>query len=240
MLSDQTGLRLLHTKLLIPGAHPVLVERGNLENKLITGLNSRLVLVTAPAGYGKTTLLSKQLRAANLPTAWVSLDDRDNEPIRFWSYFIAALQTLDADQGKTAKAMLISAQPPPLENILTSLINDIANQEDDFTLCLDDYHVITRAEINEGMVFLIENLPARMHLVIAGRSEPPFPLPILRTRRQMLEIDAADLRFTESEITQFLNQLMELNLSAGQIKKIDEATEGWAAGIQLAEHPFYA
>jgi LuxR family maltose regulon positive regulatory protein len=234
MLSDQPGLRLLHTKLLMPGAHPVLVERANLDNKLLTGLNSRLVLVTAPAGYGKTTLLSKQLRAADRPTAWVSLDERDNEPVRFWSYLIAALQTLAADQGKTARAMLIASQPPPLENILTSLINDISGLEKDFTLCLDDYHVISREEIHQGMTFLIENLPRQMHLVIAGRSEPPFPLHILRTRRQMLEIDAADLRFTENEITQFLNQLMDLNLSAGQIKKIDQATEGWAAGIQLA------
>ncbi|UCD41906.1 MAG: hypothetical protein JSV69_15295 [Chloroflexota bacterium] len=234
MVTEQPGLRLLHTKLLIPGAHPVIVERANLDRKLTAGLNSRLVLVTAPAGYGKTTLLSKHFEKTRRPTAWVSLDERDNEPIRFWSYIIAALQTLDASQGKTAWAMLISSQPPPIENILTNLINDIANLNDDFTLCLDDYHVITNTSINEGMVFLIENFPERMHLVIAGRSEPPFPLPILRTRRQMLEIDASDLRFTYNEVAQFLNQLMDLNLSLDQIKKIDQATEGWAAGIQLA------
>ena len=234
MLSDQPGLRLLHTKLLIPGGHPVIIERANLVKKLNAGLNTRLVVVTAPAGYGKTTLLSKQFKTSAQPTAWVSLDERDNEPTRFWSYLIAALQTLDTTLGGTAKGMLISSQPPPIENILTSLINDIANLEDDFTLCLDDYHVITHAEINTGMTFLIENLPERMHLVIAGRSEPSFPLPILRTRRQMMEIDAADLRFTEGEIAEFLNQLMDLNLSASQIKRIDQATEGWAAGVQLA------
>jgi LuxR family maltose regulon positive regulatory protein len=234
MVTEQPGLRLLHTKLLIPGAHPVIVERANLDRKLAAGLNSRLVLVTAPAGYGKTTLLSKHFKDTRRPTAWVSLDERDNEPIRFWSYFIAALQTLYASQGKTAWAMLISSQPPPIENILTSLINDIASLNDDFTLCLDDYHVITNSGINEGMVFLIENLPEQMHLVIAGRSKPPFPLPILRTRRHMLEIDASDLRFTYNEVTQFLNQLMDLNLSVDQIKKIDQATEGWAAGLQLA------
>jgi LuxR family maltose regulon positive regulatory protein len=234
MVTDHPGLRLLHTKLLIPGAHPVIVERASLNRKLTTGLTSRLVLVTAPAGYGKTTLLSKHFERPDRPTAWVSLDERDNEPIRFWSYFIAAIQSLDAAQGKTAQAMLISSQPPPIENILVSLINDVTTFEDDFTLCLDDYHLITQPEINEGMVFLIENLPNQMHLVIAGRSEPPFPLPILRTRRQMIEIEASDLRFSNDEVAQFLNQLMDLNLSPDQINKIDEATEGWAAGIQLA------
>jgi LuxR family maltose regulon positive regulatory protein len=212
----------------------VIIERPKLNKKFAAGLNSRLVLVTAPAGYGKTTLLSKQFESTSRPTAWVSLDDRDNEPIRFWSYIIAAIQSLDTSHGKTAQAMLISSQHPPIENILVSLLNDITLLEDDFTLCLDDYHAITRSEINEGMVYLIENLPKQMHLVIAGRTEPPFPLPILRTRRQMLEIDAADLRFSNDEATQFLNQLMDLNLSADQIRTIDQATEGWAAGIQLA------
>lgn len=234
MLSDQPGLRLLQTKLLIPGGHPLIIARAKLVRKLTAGLDNKLVLVTAPAGYGKTTLLSRQLKSTDRPTAWVSLDERDNEPSRFWSYFIAALQTLNTALGNTAKGMLLASQPPPIENILTSLINDIAALEGEITLCLDDYHVITAAEINEGIIFLIDNLPERMHMVIAGRSEPPFPLPILRTRRQMTEIDEADLRFTETEIAEFLNQLMNLNLSASQIKKIDQATEGWAAGVQLA------
>jgi LuxR family maltose regulon positive regulatory protein len=234
MVTDQPGLRLLHTKLLIPGAHPVIIERAKLNRKLASGLNNRLVLVTAPAGYGKTTLLSKHFETSSSPTAWVSLDERDNEPIRFWSYFIAALQTLDTGLGKTAQAMLISPQPPPAENILVSLINDIVQFKDDYTICLDDYHAITHPEINEGMVFLVENLPQQMHLVIAGRTEPDFPLPILRTRRQILEIDASDLRFSYEEVAQFLNQLMDLDLSVENINKIDQATEGWAAGIQLA------
>lgn len=234
MVTDQPGLRLLHTKLLIPSAHPVIVERAILNRKLATGLKSRLVLVSAPAGYGKTTLLSKHFQGTKRPTAWVSLDERDNEPARFWSYLIAALQTLDARLGKTAQAMLMSSPAPPVENMLTSLINDTAQSEQDFTLCLDDYHTVTNPEIDKGMVFLIENLPQQMHLVIAGRSEPAFPLPILRSRRQVLEIDASDLKFSYDEAAQFLNQLMKLDLSSDQIMKIDQATEGWAAGIQLA------
>jgi LuxR family maltose regulon positive regulatory protein len=234
MASTQSGLRLLQTKLFIPRAHPEIVERSNLIRKFDEALNSRLVLVTAPAGYGKTTLLSNYFERSNKSIAWVSLDDRDDEQIRFWSYFIAALQTLDASLGKTAQGMLQSTQQPPIENILINLLNDISQYPVDITLCLDDYHSISGSKINEGMVFLIENLPVQMHLVIAGRSEPSFPLPLLRARRQLYEINAADLRFSKDEAALFLNQLMDLNLSADQVTKIEDLTEGWAAGLQLA------
>ena len=133
MVTSQPGMRLLHTKLLIPGAHPVIIERSNLNRKLAAGLNSKLVLVTAPAGYGKTTLLSNHFESTNRPTAWVSLDARDNEPIRFWSYYIAAIQTVYPTQGKTAQAMLISSQSPPIENVLVGMLNEIAALEDDLS-----------------------------------------------------------------------------------------------------------
>jgi LuxR family maltose regulon positive regulatory protein len=234
MASTQPSLHLLHTKLFIPRAHPEVIERSSLIRKLDDGLKARLVLVTAPAGYGKTTLLSRYIEHSNRPFAWLSLDDRDNEPTRFWSYFIASLQTLEGAFGRTAQAMLLSPQPPPIENILVNLLNEIALMPDEFIICLDDYHAITASTINQGMVFIIENLPEQMHLVIAGRSEPPFPLHLLRTRRQLLEFNASDLRFSKAEATQFFNQLMKLNLSSDQIETIDKLTEGWAAGIQLA------
>ena len=234
MASSKSGLRLLQTKLFIPRAHPEIVERPNLIRKFDEALNYRLVLVTAPAGYGKTTLLSHYFERSNKSIAWISLDDRDNEQIRFWSYFIAALQTMDASLGKTAQGMLQSPQPPPIENILINLLNDISLIPSDIIICMDDYHSISASKINEGMVFLIENLPEQMHLVIAGRSEPSFPLPLLRARRQLYELNSSDLRFSNDEAAQLLNHLMDLSLSADQVTKIEDLTEGWAAGLQLA------
>jgi LuxR family maltose regulon positive regulatory protein len=234
MESTQSGMRLLQTKLFIPRAHPEIVERPSLIRKFNEALNYRLILVSAPAGYGKTTLLSNYFERSNKSIAWVSLDDRDNEQTRFWSYFIAALQTLDASLGKTAQGMLQSPQQPPVENILSNLLIDISMHPGDITICLDDYHSISQSKINEGMVFLIENLPAQMRLIIAGRSEPSFPLPLLRARRQLYELNAADLRFSRDEAAQFLNQLLDLNLSADEVTTIEDLTEGWAAGLQLA------
>ncbi len=234
MSTAQSGLRLLHTKLFIPRAHPEIIERASLNRKLDEGIDTRLILVTAPAGYGKTTFLSRYIEGSHRPVAWISLDARDNELTRFWSYFIAALQTIEASLGKTAQAMLQSPQPPPLENIIVNLLNDIALIPYDFTLCMDDYHEITQTDIHEGIVFIIENLPKQMHLVIAGRSQPPFPLPQLRARRHLLEFNASDLRFSTDEATQFLNQLMKLDLSPDQVTTVEQLTEGWAAGIQLA------
>jgi LuxR family maltose regulon positive regulatory protein len=141
---------------------------------------------------------------------------------------------LDSSIGKSAQVMLQSPQTPPIESILTNLINDLTSFHGDFFLFLDDFHAISQTPIHEGIIFLMDNLPSQMHLVISGRSEPPFPLPLLRARRQLLEIKPSDLRFTSDEVAQFLNQLMNLNLSPGDIDAIEDLTEGWAAGIQLA------
>jgi LuxR family maltose regulon positive regulatory protein len=227
-------VRILQTKLFIPRTHPDVVQRIWLDNKLEEGLKSQLVTLSAPAGSGKTTLLSRWVSRVSWPVAWLSLDERDNEFTRFWSYFIAALQTIRAEAGQTAFQMLRTPQPPPTEALLTEVLNDISHQPDDFLLVLDDYHCIEDSSIHEGICFLLENMPPQMHLVIAGRSQPPLPLPLLRGRRSLFELQAADLRFTKEETATFLNQVMKLGLSTDHLHAIEEMTEGWAAGIQLA------
>ena len=234
MAPNQPDLQLLHTKLLIPRTHPEIIERATLLRRVESGLDSRLLLVTAPAGYGKTTLLSNLIRQNDIPAAWISLDERDNDPRRFWAYLIAALQTLDPALGTSAQLMLQSPQTPPIDSILESLINGINGMSGDFFLVLDDYHFISNATIHENITFLVENLPNQMHLLVSSRSEPALPLASLRARRQMVEIKATDLRFSKAEVEQFLNQLMNLDLSTAEIDAIEDLTEGWAAGIQLA------
>jgi LuxR family transcriptional regulator, maltose regulon positive regulatory protein len=233
--TDTTApVRILHTKLFIPRTHPDVVQRTWLDQKLEDGLKSQLMILSAPAGSGKTTLLSRWVTRVGWPVAWLSLDERDNEFTRFWSYFIAALQTIRAEIGLTAFQMLRTPQPPPTEALLTEVLNDISNQPDEFLLVLDDYHSIEDSSIHEGICFMLENMPPQMHLVIAGRSQPPLPLPLLRGRRNLFELQAADLRFTRQETSTFLNQVMKLGLSTDHIHAIEEMTEGWAAGIQLA------
>jgi LuxR family transcriptional regulator, maltose regulon positive regulatory protein len=227
-------VRILHTKLFIPRTHPDVVPRTWLDQKLEDGLKSQLMILSAPAGSGKTTLLSRWITRTGRPVAWLSLDERDNDFTRFWSYFIAALQTIRAETGRTALQMLRAPQPPPTEALLTELINDISAMEDDFLLVLDDYHSIDDSSIHEGISNFITNIPPQMHLIIAGRSRPPLPLPLLRGRRDLFELQAADLRFSKEEIASFLNQIMKLGLTADHIDAIEKLTEGWAAGIQLA------
>ena len=228
------NLRLLQTKLYIPRAHPDLVERPWLIRRLNGGLDARLILVSAPAGFGKTTLLSAWLAQCELPAAWVSLDGRDNDPVRFWAYFIAALRTLQADLGEAAMGMLQASQPPSIEVILTEVLNEVASIQGDFLLILDDYHSIESEAIHKGLTFLLENLPPQMHLVIASRTEPPLPLPLLRVRRALIELSLADLRFNDQEVADFLTQVMGLDLTAADIATLEKLTEGWIAGLQLA------
>ena len=237
---DAPRIHLLRTKLYVPRAHPALVERSALVRRLNTGSSCKLILVSAPAGSGKTTLLSAWLTDSSLPVAWVSLDERDNDPVRFWAYWIAALQTLEErlkfqdSPGKTALLMLQSPQPPPLEAILTELLNDISRSEADFILVLDDYHTIHNPDLHHGLSFVLENLPPQMRLVVSSRTEPPLPLPLMRVRRELVELSAADLRFTAEEAAAFMNQIMGLNLSAAEITTLESLTEGWIAGLQLA------
>lgn len=228
------AMRLLRTKLFVPRKSADLVERPNLIDRLNHGLRTRLTVVSAPAGFGKSTLLSTWIHQSKIPFAWVSLDERDNDPLRFWGYFLAALQTLEPQIGSEALPMLQSPQHPPFETILTELLNEIAMEIDEFAFVLDDYHEIHSPEIHQSVTFLVENIPQQMHLIIAGRSTPSIPISLWRSRRELVEIQASDLRFNNSETEAFLNQVMGLNLESQDISKIESITEGWVAGLQLA------
>lgn len=228
---------LLSTKLFIPQTRPNFVRRTQLIDKLNSGLHHKLTLVSAPAGFGKTTLVSEWISTCECPVAWLSLDENDNDPIRFLTYLIAALQrtnAIESDFGDDLIQMLQSPQPPPNKTILTSLINEIADCGDKRLLVLDDYHLVISQPIDNNLTFLIENIPSQMHLVIATREDPLIPLGRLRARDQMTELRAVDLRFTSDEAAEFLNRVMGLNLSPEDITALEKRTEGWIAGLQLA------
>jgi LuxR family maltose regulon positive regulatory protein len=179
-------------------------------------------------------LVSTWVANCDWQAAWLSLDEGDNDPARFLTYLVAALQTIDADIGKGMLGLLQSPQPPPAESILTALLNEITTLSDSFILVLDDYHVIDSRPVDQALTFLIEHLPPQMHLVITTREDPHLPLARLRGRGQLTELRAADLRFTPAEAAEFLNQAMGLNLSAEDIAALETRTEGWIAGLQLA------
>jgi LuxR family maltose regulon positive regulatory protein len=226
--------QLLTTKLFIPPTRPELVSRPRLIARLNEGLHRKLTLISAPAGYGKTTLLSEWIPKSPRYVTWLSLDDVDNDPTRFWTYIIASLQGLRPDLGNEALALLQSPQPPKITSILTTLINEIATFPDSFAIVLDDYHVIDTKSVDKALTFLLKNLPPQMHLIITSREDPNLPLALLRARGQLTELRITDLRFTPSEAAEFLNQVMDLNLSAEDITALETRTEGWIAGLQLA------
>jgi len=230
-------------------------------NRLDEGLHRKLTLVSAPLGFGKTTLLSEWINHQKAedggmkaeenkiqPTslakqdlslhpfqvAWVSLDARDNDPVRFWTYVIAALDTLQPKIGAPALTLLHAPQPPPLETTLTALINSLDAMVDRFVLVLDDYHEIETEQVHETLTFLLDNLPPQMHVIIISRTDPPLPLTRLRVRDQLTELRSQDLRFTPAEAATFLNQIMKLDLSPDDITALEARTEGWVAGLQLA------
>jgi LuxR family maltose regulon positive regulatory protein len=225
---------ILATKLYIPPLRPNVVIRPRLLERLNEGLHRKLTLISAPAGFGKTTLVSEWVEGIERPAAWLSLDEGDNDPARFLTYLVAALQTIAATIGEGVSGVLHSPQPPPTEAILTALLNDIATISDHFVLVLDDYHVLDAKPIDHALTFLLEHLPPQMHLVIATREDPQLPLARLRARGQLTELRATDLRFTLSEAAGFLNQGMGLNLSAEDIAALETRTEGWIVGLQLA------
>ena len=242
----------LATKLYIPPPRPQLVPRPRLIRQLNDGIRSApgVTLISAPAGFGKTTLLSNwihdlgfqilDLRLANRQSqivnrvAWLSLDPGDSDPIRFLIYLISALQKVQEKLGAGLVGMFPSPQPPPLESILTSLLNEIAGIPDPFLLVLDDYHLIDSHPVDRALAFLIEHQPPQMHLVIATREDPSLPLARLRARGHLTELRAADLRFTLSEAAAFLNQVMGLKLSEQDVAALEARTEGWIAGLHLA------
>jgi LuxR family transcriptional regulator, maltose regulon positive regulatory protein len=246
---------LLTTKLYVPPPRPNLVARPRLLARLQAGLRGKLTLLVAPAGFGKTTLLSAWIADCRLQiadcsrvnpklqppisnpqspqVAWVSLDAGDNDPARFWSYVFTALERLLPGVAETALALLQSSQPPA-ETLLPSLLNALSARATDCVLVLDDYHGIDAAAIHAGLSFLLERLPPTLHLVIASRAEPPLPLARLRARGELSELRAPDLRFTPDEAASFLTEVMDLTLSFEEVAALERRTEGWVAGLQLA------
>jgi LuxR family maltose regulon positive regulatory protein len=226
------------TKLNIPPARPQTVPRPRLIERLQEGSKYSLILVSAPAGFGKTTLVSEWARQSRTPTAWISLDEGDNDPVRFWDYFIAALRNIRPDTGESILPLLHSSQSlsPQIavESLLTALINEISGISGDYFVTLDDYHVIEPEQIHDGVNYLLEHIPANMHLVIATRADPPLSLARYRTKRIMLEIGADALRFNQEEVAELLEELKISELSLEDISALNARTEGWAAGLIMA------
>jgi LuxR family maltose regulon positive regulatory protein len=191
-------------------------------------------LVSAPAGFGKTTLVADYARSSGLPFAWLALDEGDNDLLRFWRYIDTALVAIDSRIGEAVRPALYESQAPAIEQIVTGLVNDILSIEKELILVLDDYHVITNQAIHEGMTFLINHLPPFLHLVIVTRSDPPLPISRLRAQGRLIELRVADLRFTIDEASTFLNDSMNLSLPASDVEALEKRTEGWIVGLQLA------
>jgi LuxR family maltose regulon positive regulatory protein len=274
---------LLATKLYIPPVRPELVTRPRLVERLNAGLFGssaslsegrglrkgsglqkgwsfarKLTLISAPAGFGKTTLLSEwvadfgltpaggkpeskvQDQESKIRVAWLSLDQGDNDPVRFLAYLIAAFQTIEESVGRGALGVLQSPgfakanTPPPVEELLTALINQINAIPGGCVLVLDDYHLVTAQLIHDALAFLLDHMPANLHLVIATRADPPLPIARLRGRGELTELRQPDLRFTPEEVTEFLNRAMGLELSGDEVVALASRTEGWIAGLQMA------
>ncbi len=213
------------------------MNRPHLISRINQGLTTgcKLTLISAPVGYGKTTLVSDWLSRLNTPVAWLSLDPEDNDPLQFWKYVIAAVQTVQPEIGNTAFNLLQTAQSPPIENLLVDLINQITTLAEKIILVIDDYHLIETTEIHKELNFLLDHLPPQLNLVLITREDPPLRLPQLRARRQMIELRAADLRFTAEETTEFFSETaIGLDITADEIAVLQRRTEGWVAGLQLA------
>ncbi|MFN8440327.1 MAG: LuxR C-terminal-related transcriptional regulator [Caldilineaceae bacterium] len=235
------SLPLLATKFYLPQPRAELVARPRLLTKLQPALHCPLTLISAPAGFGKSTLvvqwiaeLSNTAMPLPLHLAWVSLDEGDNDPVRFWSYVAVALEKASLDLGKQLQASLQLSPLPPIEALLTDLLNRLAEQDATLIVALDDFHLIQNQMLHDGLLFLVEHLPPTSHLLLLTRSDPPLPLARWRVRRQMLEIRPAELRFTAEEASSFLQQTMKLELTPQQVLQLEERTEGWIAGLQLA------
>ncbi len=234
---------ILLTKLSIPKSRPALVHRHRLIEQLNNGLQQKLTLVSAPAGFGKTTVVTDWLqtegdnRLSPFYMVWLSLDEGDNDPVQFLIYLIASFvqaEAMDVKFGNGLQNMLQSPQPPPLDSILISLINEISTSLDQIVIIFDDYHRIQAQPIHDILTFLLENLPPLVHVIITTREDPGLPLARLRAQNQLSDLRASDLLFTYEEAEEFLNQVMGLSLSAEDIDMLEIRTEGWIAGLQLA------
>jgi LuxR family maltose regulon positive regulatory protein len=226
----------LATKLFVPLPRDKVVLRPRLIERLNESLQlgRRLTIISAPAGFGKTTLVSEWVAGCERPVAWLSLDEGDNDLTRFLMYLVSALQTIAPNIGEGVLGVLQAPQPPSTESILTSLLNEISAIRDKFVLVLDDYHMVDSQLADKALTYLLEHLPPQMHLVVTTREDPNLQLARFRVRNQLTELRAADLRFTPSEAAEFLNQVMGLRLATEDIAALEARTEGWIAGLQLA------
>ncbi|MHA7223990.1 LuxR C-terminal-related transcriptional regulator [Arthrobacter sp. RHLT1-20] len=227
---------LISTKLFIPKIRRNVVTRPRLLDRLRRGTEARLTLVSAPAGFGKTTLLAEWLGGMaedHRRIAWVSLDAADSDPASFWTYVVSALQTAVPGVGPTALE-LIAPSDVSTESVLTMVLNDLAMAPADVWLVLDDYHLVDSHEVANGMVFLLDHLPSHVHVMISTRADPELPLPRWRVRGELVELRAAELRFTSEEATTYLNDVAGLDLSAADVEALEQRTEGWVAALQLA------
>ena len=222
------------TKFFIPKPRPGMVARPRLISRLDNCLQCKVGILSASAGSGKTTLLGEWIAGCNQPVAWLSLDSSDSEPSRFLTYLVASIQTIYPTIGAGLTEVLQSPQLPPIELLLTNLLNELADIPEDFFLILDDYHVIDSLAVDQILAFLVEHVPPQLHLIISSREDPPLPLARLRAKGQLIEIRLADLRFTPDETTDFLNHGMHLNLTEQDIMALSARTEGWITGLQLA------
>ncbi len=239
-MAPETTTPLLTTKLYVPPTRPRLVSRPRLIKRLNAGLHRKLTLISAPAGFGKTTLLSEWVTQCDRPVAWLSLDEGDNDLARFLAYLIAALRTIESlgDAMDTIEdglpSVLKSARPRDIESVLTSAINAMAAETKPFVLVLDDYYHIRADPIHQALTFLLDHMPPQMHLIIATRADPPLPIARLRGRGQLSELRQTNLRFTNDETAEFLNQAMGLKLLSADLIALASRTEGWIAGLQMA------
>jgi LuxR family transcriptional regulator, maltose regulon positive regulatory protein len=229
--------QLLTIKFYPPHVHQAMVLRPRLIQRINEGMRRKLTLLSAPAGFGKTSLIGQWVTVSaskDRAVAWLSLDEGDSDPMRFWTYLLTAIDTATGGAISNSLELLRSPRPPSIEAILTSLINNVASINKDFALVLDDYHLVNNPVVHHDLAFLLEHLPAQMHLIIATRTDPPLPLAHLRAGGQLVELRSPDLRFTSEEASQFLNDMMILGLSAEDVAVLEQSTEGWIAGLQLA------
>lgn len=227
---------LLHTKLRVPRSTPTLLSRPRLTTQLGPQPEGRLTLLSAPAGFGKTTLVTDWIRQQNSPVAWLTLDEQDSDPVLFWRYLIAALRVVDARLGLQSEAILAAYSRASLETVVTFLINDITdhiNPDTPLTLVLDDFHWIHTASVHQSLNYLLQHQPPQLHIMLLTRADPPLSLARLRVEGRLVELRAADLRLTPEETTSFLNQVMALDVPEAALQPLLEQTEGWAAGLQL-------
>lgn len=235
---ERDHYELLSTKLTPPGLHPPYVPRPNLVARIDEGLERKVTLISAPAGFGKTTLVcewiaSRKERGAPLPTAWVSLDPGDSDPVRFWRYVLTATREFDSHLSEPALELINYSSQPPFETLLTAFINQAAELENRCVLILEDFHTITSPLVHETLSFLIDHLPPMLHLILMTRGDPPLPLARLRARNELNELRSEDLRFTLEEVHTFFEQNLSFSLPSSTIARLAERTEGWGAGLRL-------